>query len=646
MVIDKAQSTRSNLPTLAGWANLRQLSSGDPEIRVAILDGPVDLRHGCFRNTRLIPIDTLASSADKPGIALTHGTHIASVIFGRGEDLLNLAPECSGLIVPIFPGAADVTALSCPQIDLARAILQAVQHGAHIINISGGEPESTGEADPLLRDAIHVCAEKGVLIVAAAGNSTCPLIPASLPSVLAVGALDEDGLRLPSSNWNEGYRTHGLLAPGVNIPGATPGGGITVGTGTSYATALVTGVAALLLSIQIARGEEPRPAVIGRALLSSSLLSDSPGGSQGFGSLSGSLNIPGALEILAERRPAIALNTDRQKSEETKMNVSNGTHTLTEESVTPVNLSENHTEYPEVPEPISAAGEEPAAIVPAPTPEAQAMGSTGACACQKATQFVYAIGELGYEFETEARRDSFLQEMGNGGNPHDGSQMLAHLKKNPHAAADIVWTLQLDDTPVYAIQPAGPFAATVYERLRAFLNDVLKDGVERVSIPGVINGKTSLMTGQVVPNLNPTLRGMFSWATGSLVETVVSKSSPKGPDPEVQRDRIRNFLDRIYYELRNLGVTSEQRAVNFMATNAFQVGEVMSRAVSDQLELDSITTERSPVCRPGSDCWDVKLAFFNPRNRMEEARRIFRLTVDVSDVLPVSVGRMRAWAAY
>jgi cyanobactin maturation PatA/PatG family protease len=259
---------------------------------------------------------------------------------------------------------------------------------------------------------------------------------------------------------------------------------------------------------------------------------------------------------------------------------------------------------------------------------------------------VYAIGELGYEFETEARRDSFLQEMGNGGNPHDGSQMLAHLKKNPHAAADIVWTLQLDDTPVYAIQPAGPFAATVYERLRAFLNDVLKDGVERVSIPGVINGKTSLMTGQVVPNLNPTLRGMFSWATGSLVETVVSKSSPKGPDPEVQRDRIRNFLDRIYYELRNLGVTSEQRAVNFMATNAFQVGEVMSRAVSDQLELDSITTERSPVCRPGSDCWDVKLAFFNPRNRMEEARRIFRLTVDVSDVLPVSVGRMRAWAAY
>jgi hypothetical protein len=75
--------------------------------------------------------------------------------------------------------------------------------------------------------------------------------------------------------------------------------------------------------------------------------------------------------------------------------------------------------------------------------------------------------------------------------------MLAHLKKNPHKAADIVWTLQLDGTPIYAIEPAGPFAATIYERLRTFLNDAIKEGVERVSVPGVINGKVALMSGQV-----------------------------------------------------------------------------------------------------------------------------------------------------
>ncbi|HXQ73399.1 MAG TPA: hypothetical protein VN844_23055, partial [Pyrinomonadaceae bacterium] len=62
--------------------------------------------------------------------------------------------------------------------------------------------------------------------------------------------------------------------------------------------------------------------------------------------------------------------------------------------------------------------------------------------------------------------------------------------------------------------------------------------------------------------------------------------------------------------------------------------------------LDSITTEKSPICRPDSDCWDVKLTFFNPARRLDQAREIYRLTIDVSDVVPVTVGQVRRWQVY
>jgi hypothetical protein len=52
--------------------------------------------------------------------------------------------------------------------------------------------------------------------------------------------------------------------------------------------------------------------------------------------------------------------------------------------------------------------------------------------------------------------------------------------------------------------------------------------------------------------------------------------------------------------------------------------------------------KKSPVCRPDSDCYDVELSFFNPNNT-NVANRVYRFTVDVSDVIPVTVGAVRSW---
>ena len=63
-----------------------------------------------------------------------------------------------------------------------------------------------------------------------------------------------------------------------------------------------------------------------------------------------------------------------------------------------------------------------------------------------------------------------------------------------------------------------------------------------------------------------------------------------------------------------------------------------------QLALDTINVVEESDLSPDSDCWDVQLQMFDPENE-RRASRIYRYTVDVSEVLPVTVGTVRTWAA-
>ena len=85
-----------------------------------------------------------------------------------------------------------------------------------------------------------------------------------------------------------------------------------------------------------------------------------------------------------------------------------------------------------------------------------------------------------------------------------------------------------------------------------------------------------------------------------------------------------------------------ERALNYSATNALQIADVIRVTTQQQLELDTVDVKKSPVCRPDSECYDVEVSFFNPNNT-NTASRAFRFTVDVSDVVPVTVGSARTW---
>ncbi len=404
------------------------LGGGDPNVTIAVLDGPVDLTHDCFRGARLTPLKTVASVTSADGGATEHGTHVASLIFGQlGSSIEGIAPFCGGLIVPVFGDDS----LKCSQLDLARAILLAVENGAHVINISGGQLAKSGEPHPILAQAIDSCIRQNVLIVAAAGNDGCEClhIPAAVASVLAVGAMDDKCQPLPSSNYGSTYRNQGILAPGSDILGAALQGGMARKSGTSFATPLVSGLAALLLSSQIKVGRSPDPRAVGEALLHSAIPCIPSGVEECSRILAGRINVQGAIDHI-------------QKGVMSMSEVEN--HSMSEAGFTASEIKgDGGTGSPMPSGPAEISGIAMSDLTP----------SDGGCGCgggekksgcgcggEKVAQklpFVYALGKLGYDFGSEARRNSFTQAMPVGiNNPQFLSScfpiwMQIHLKQGP-----------------------------------------------------------------------------------------------------------------------------------------------------------------------------------------------------------------------
>lgn len=124
----------SDVTVVPGIKELWAKTLGDPHICVAVLDGVVDQTHPCFQGANLTRVPTLVQSGANSGQMSTHGTHVASIIFGQhSSPVQGIAPQCQGLIIPIF----DDEKRAVSQLDLSRAINQAVNAGVHIINISG-----------------------------------------------------------------------------------------------------------------------------------------------------------------------------------------------------------------------------------------------------------------------------------------------------------------------------------------------------------------------------------------------------------------------------------------------------------------------------------------------------------------------------
>jgi subtilisin family serine protease len=244
-----------------GPLNLVQLTalmdrtSGRAEISVGLIDGPVLFTHPelASEHIREVPGKLRGTCARSDSIACMHGTFVAGILSARRDSTAPaICPVCSLLLRPIFSEAAgldNVVPSASPQ-DLAEAIIDTVDAGARIINLSSALAQPSPKGENKLDEALNYAAHHGAIIVAAAGNQGTVGSSAITrhPWVIPVVSCDGKGLPTAESNLGASIGRRGLLAPGQNITSLGTNGKPLTFSGTSAAAPFVTGTIALLWS--------------------------------------------------------------------------------------------------------------------------------------------------------------------------------------------------------------------------------------------------------------------------------------------------------------------------------------------------------------------------------------------------------------
>jgi subtilisin family serine protease len=237
-----------------------QLAKGN-NVLVAMIDSGVDPSHPELEGAIAERFDTL----DGSGAPHIHGTAVASAIVARAR-LLGAAPEARILAVRAFDSAGAVGAGST--FDILEGLDWGAVKGASVINLS-----FAGPSDPAIRRSLDGAYKNGIVLIAAAGNqgrNARPLYPAADPSVIAVTATDAQDKVFAASNRG---RHIAIGAPGVDILLAAPDGRYQLMSGTSFAAAEVSGIAALMIE----RNPTVSPAAVRTILLSTGRLLGSDG---------------------------------------------------------------------------------------------------------------------------------------------------------------------------------------------------------------------------------------------------------------------------------------------------------------------------------------------------------------------------------
>jgi subtilisin family serine protease len=244
---------------------LMSISSGSPDISIGLIDGPIDFSHPAFHGSKIRTVKNSQFNECKAAgsIACAHGTFTAGILCAkRGQSAPAICPSCEIILNPIFrqdPNnnsnskiSKDVMNLpSATPAELSKAIIETIDAGAKIINLSLGLSASSLTSYDNLQEAYDYALQRGIIIVVAAGNQgnigNISLI--NHEWLIPVTACDANGKLDPMSNFGPSIGKRGLMAPGVNIRSAYPGGQYTHMSGTSFSAPFVTGTIALLWSI-------------------------------------------------------------------------------------------------------------------------------------------------------------------------------------------------------------------------------------------------------------------------------------------------------------------------------------------------------------------------------------------------------------
>jgi subtilisin family serine protease len=235
---------------------LMALTRGRADLVIGLLDGPVALDHPDLANGKGPDARQGFGACRYPRSAsCRHGTFMAGILAARrGASAPAIAPECSLLVRPIFLDAAAGPSEELPSAtpgELAEAIVACVDAGARVLNISAALAGGAFAEERELGEALGYTLQRGVLVIAAAGNQRAVTGSAITrhPWVIPVVAYGRGGRPLTQSNLGRSIGIGGLGAPGEGVVSLAPEGQPAISAGTSIAAPFVTGAAALLWSM-------------------------------------------------------------------------------------------------------------------------------------------------------------------------------------------------------------------------------------------------------------------------------------------------------------------------------------------------------------------------------------------------------------
>ena len=225
---------------MTGVPSVRDRTTGKGVV-IGMIDTPVDLDYG---DTLLSPtierVDFVPAGNEQNRL---HGTEVAGIMVSKNPRI-GIAPDAKLIAISAFsinPNNPDERRSNSGLV--ARALEYAIKQQVDVLNLS-----FAGGSDPVVDKLVDEAMKRGIVVVASAGNNgpnAQPAYPAAIPGVIAVTAVDsQEGL---FGQANRGDYID-LAAPGVGILTTAPRGAFQLSSGTSLATAHVSGAIALLLA--------------------------------------------------------------------------------------------------------------------------------------------------------------------------------------------------------------------------------------------------------------------------------------------------------------------------------------------------------------------------------------------------------------
>jgi len=597
-------------------------------LSVAVIDGPYDASTLSEILARS-PINLGNSSCEvDTNVACNHGTFIMGILGARSDAMIpGLCPGCQLLHVRLF---LDEFVPSASVGELAKAISVAVEAGARLVNVSLAILGDGAQNDHRLATALDYAEASGAVLFVAAGNQG-RLAEGQLlahPVAIPVVAVDAAHRLLPACNFGPTISRRGVAALGQHVVGYAPGGGTTVMSGTSVATAVATGTLAELWAArpnvdgnqiraavaQLTRGNELVPPALDRN------------------------GILSALDQICAAKVAAASPAGDGKT---------GYRSLRGERIMDIGNRLPRSSNPCVgPAPTSGH-----TVFPADGSAGCNCGSLGGvCTCNGsqggASGFVYAIGtveadypNIAIERETQALAHTLLPAswQPNTDVPTKPTEdrswqhavLSADREMTRYITRQLIWRLTVEDYPVFVLKPRDP---------RDF--DLLVDSLGRPKYPKPDGGDSETKgTGKrkakrSIPIDSPIGRPQDL----DVVIGVTGSQTPLGM--EVLVDQIFHIsaqqlapggLDVFAQLSDNYGLTDEDRAYNFLAAR-------YTIAPDDLDEIKELGLAGVPIIssRLSGNTGRVVRVIFTLRSTQAIEKKYF-VRVDVSDRFPFIV---------